>query len=92
MASAGRGVDPGGKTALSPKLYDAALRESGAMPRHWVNYVQVQNCDEAAAKMTSLGGKVCMPPTDIPNTGRFAMLQDPQGAMISVIGLGGQAK
>jgi hypothetical protein len=28
-----------------------------------------------------------MPPTDIPNTGRFAMLQDPQGAMLSVIAL-----
>jgi hypothetical protein len=53
----------------------------------WVNYVQVANCDETAAKATSLGGKVCMPPTDIPNTGRFAMLQDPQGAMLSVIAL-----
>jgi hypothetical protein len=28
-----------------------------------------------------------MPPTDIPNTGRFAMLADPQGAMLSVIAL-----
>ena len=49
--------------------------------------MSVKDCDEAAAKATSLGGNVCMPPTDIPNTGRFAMLQDPQGAMISVIAL-----
>jgi predicted enzyme related to lactoylglutathione lyase len=58
------------------------------MPPTWVNYVQVHSCDETAAKATSLGGKVCMPPTDIPNTSRFAMLQDPQGAMLSVIALG----
>jgi len=58
------------------------------MPPHWVNYVQVQNCDATVARATSLGGKVCMPATDIPNTGRFAMLQDPQGAMLSVIALG----
>jgi predicted enzyme related to lactoylglutathione lyase len=73
------GVDIGGMMAI--------LEQWGPMPPHWVNYVQVQNCDETAAKATSLGGKVCMPPTDIPNTGRFAMLQDPQGAMLSVIAL-----
>jgi predicted enzyme related to lactoylglutathione lyase len=65
----------------------AIMEQWGPMPPHWVNYVQVHNCDETAAKVTSLGGKVCMPPTDIPNTGRFAMLQDPQGAMLSVIAL-----
>jgi predicted enzyme related to lactoylglutathione lyase len=65
----------------------AIMEQWGPMPPHWINYAQVKNCDETAAKTTSLGGKVCMPPTDIPNTGRFAMLQDPQGAMLSVIAL-----
>jgi predicted enzyme related to lactoylglutathione lyase len=65
-----------------------AIQEQwGQMPPHWGNYVQVINCDETAAKATSLGGQVCMPPTDIPNTGRFSMLQDPQGAMLAVIAL-----
>ena len=73
------GVDIGGMMAIRP--------EWGAMPPHWGNYVQVANCDETAAKATSLGGRVCMPPTDIPNTGRFTMLQDPQGAMFCVIAL-----
>lgn len=62
-------------------------KEWGPMPAHWINYVQVKNCDETVAKSTSLGGKTCMPPTDIPKTGRFAMLQDPQGAMFCVIAL-----
>src|SRR5262245_28766260 len=73
------GADIGGMMAI--------MQQWGPMPPHWVNYVQVQNCDETAAKAASLGGKVCMPPTDIPNTGRFAMLQDGQGAMLSVIAL-----
>lgn len=73
------GADIGGMMAI--------MKEWGPMPACWGNYVQVKNCDEIAAKATSLGGKVCMPPTDIPETGRFAMLQDPQGAMFSVIAL-----
>jgi predicted enzyme related to lactoylglutathione lyase len=73
------GADIGGMLAIR--------EEWGPMPPCWVNYVQVANCDEAAAQATSLGGKVCMPPMDIPNTGRFAMLQDPQGAMLCVIAL-----
>jgi predicted enzyme related to lactoylglutathione lyase len=73
------GVDIGGMMAI--------MKEWGPMPPHWGNYVQVKNCDDAVAQATSLGGKVCMPPTDIPNTGRFATLQDPQGAMFSVIAL-----
>lgn len=73
------GADIGGMIAIQEQW--------GPIPPNWSNYVQVQNCDETAAKATSLGGKVCMPPTDIPNTGRFAMIQDPQGAVFSVIAL-----
>ena len=73
------GADIGGMMAI--------MEQWGPLPPNWVNYVQVNNCDEAAAKATSLGGKVCMPATDIPNTGRFAMLQDPQGAGFAVIAL-----
>ncbi|PTV96272.1 putative enzyme related to lactoylglutathione lyase [Rhodobacter aestuarii] len=34
-----------------------------------------------------LGGKVWKEPTDIPGTGRFAILGDPQGAMIGIMQL-----
>lgn len=73
------GADIGGMLGIQ--------EEWGPMPTLWINYVQVKNCDETAAAATSLGGKVCVPPTNIPNTGRFAMVQDPQGAMFSVIAL-----
>ena len=55
------------------------------MPPTWGAYVTVSDVDAAAAKVAGLGGKLCMPPTDIPNVGRFAAIQDPQGAMISMI-------
>jgi predicted enzyme related to lactoylglutathione lyase len=54
-------------------------------PPMWGSYVTVADCDATAAKCTSLGGKVCVGPMDIPNVGRFAMLEDPQGAMLYVI-------
>ena len=54
-------------------------------PPHWMTYIAVNDVDEAAAKVWELGGKVCVPPTDIPNTGRFAVVNDPTGATFSLI-------
>jgi len=56
-----------------------------AMPPMWGAYVTVADCDASAALCRELGGKVCAGPMDIPGVGRFALLQDPQGAMISAI-------
>jgi predicted enzyme related to lactoylglutathione lyase len=47
----------------------------------------VEDPDATARKATELGGKVVVPPTDIPDVGRFATLADPQGAHFSVIKL-----
>jgi predicted enzyme related to lactoylglutathione lyase len=40
----------------------------------------------------TLGGKVLMPPMDIPTVGRMAVIQDPQGAVISIITYAGDAQ
>ena len=56
------------------------------LPTHWMNYFAVEDCDAAAAKVGQLGGTVHMPPTDIP-VGRFSVVQDPTGAVFSVIKL-----
>jgi uncharacterized protein len=55
------------------------------MPTAWTPYFAVQDCDATAEKVKSLGGRVYMPPTDIPNVGRFAVLADPQGATFNII-------
>jgi len=55
------------------------------MPPCWGVYVTVDDVDATAKLAVEMGGKVCMPPQDIPQVGRFCVLQDPQGAMINVI-------
>jgi uncharacterized protein len=58
--------------------------EMGGAPPHWMAHVQVDDVDATAAAAKQLGGKVHHEPTDIPEVGRFAVLADPQGAVISV--------
>jgi predicted enzyme related to lactoylglutathione lyase len=53
------------------------------MPPAWGAYVTVDEVDATAALAEKLGGKICIPPTDIPTIGRFTVIQDPQGAMLS---------
>lgn len=56
-----------------------------AMPVMWLPYVAVDDCDASAEKARSLGATVTMPPTDIPDVGRFAVLIDPLGATVAVL-------
>ena len=67
----------GGLMSISP--------QDEGQPPFWGVYVTVDDVDATAAKAEELGGKVLMPPTDIPTVGRFCVLQDPQGAVISAI-------
>lgn len=56
------------------------------MPSNWLPYVSVADCDASAAKATKLGAmSLAMPPTDIPNIGRFAVVIDPVGAAIAIM-------
>ena len=57
----------------------------GRVPPHWLVYFAVRDCEGSAALCQSLGGTVRVPPTDIADVGRFAVLADPQGAVFAVI-------
>ena len=50
-------------------------------PSFWLPYFLVANVDASTELARSLGGSVHMGPQDIPNTGRFAVIVDPQGAV-----------
>ena len=63
--------------------------EFGNAPSHWMSYVAVDDVDARAKQAEELGGKVCVPPTDIPNVGRFCVINDPTGAALSLVKLGG---
>jgi hypothetical protein len=54
-------------------------------PLAWTPYVTVDNIDETVKLAESMGGHICVPPTDIPEVGRFAVMTDPQGALIAAI-------
>jgi hypothetical protein len=58
-------------------------KKMGAPP-HWMGHVSVANVDETVGKIKAKGGKVLLPPTDIPKVGRFSVVADPQGASLSV--------
>ena len=58
--------------------------ENGEFPPHWSVYFMVEEVDAKAAQAQELGGRIIVPPTDIPDIGRFATLFDPQGAAFSI--------
>ena len=60
-------------------------KEAQGMPPMWGAYVTVDDVDLTAQTAEQLGAILLVPPRDIPNVGRFCVIQDPQGAVISAI-------
>ncbi len=59
-------------------------QRSMGIPPTWNTYVTVDDADAAAAAAKAAGGNVMMPPMDVMEAGRMAVLQDPTGAAICV--------
>ena len=55
------------------------------IPPHWGTYFTVNDADEAAKTAESLGGKLFVPPMDIPEIGRFCGIISPQGVRFYAI-------
>jgi hypothetical protein len=53
------------------------------VPPHWLAYVGVPDADAACITVRANGGTVHVPPTNIPNVGRFAVIADPTGGSIA---------
>ena len=75
------GQDAAGIMPIAPQM--------GDMPPNWFVYFAVEDCDASAAQAKSLGATVLAEPMDTP-PGRFAIVQDPQGAVFGVIRLSGE--
>jgi predicted enzyme related to lactoylglutathione lyase len=76
MVEAG-GREVGGMMSTPP--------EAQGMPPMWGSYVTVDDVDQIAERAAELGGSLLVEPRDIPGVGRFCVIRDPQGAMISAI-------
>ncbi|MEJ2371097.1 MAG: VOC family protein [Gemmatimonadales bacterium] len=57
---------------------------AGGAPPHWLAYLGTSDVDATSEQAQQLGASVLVPPTTIPEAGRFSVLQDPQGAVIAV--------
>ncbi|MEM1449056.1 MAG: VOC family protein [Planctomycetota bacterium] len=54
------------------------------VPAHWLVYFMVEDCAATAAKVEASGGKVLVPPTQLP-VGTFASYSDPQGGVFATV-------
>jgi predicted enzyme related to lactoylglutathione lyase len=54
-------------------------------PSYWLISLGTSDVDKAVAKASELGATVIIEPADIPGTGRFAVLTDPQGAAFGML-------
>lgn len=61
--------------------------EWGGIPPHWMTYFAVDDTDAECEKVKSLGGSVCVEPFYVPEVGKLAVINDPQGATFSIIKL-----
>lgn len=67
-----------------PGPIGGVMQEAGIPASHWMPYLAVADVDATAKQIQAHGGSVCVGPVDIPGTGRFAVVGDPQGAYFSI--------
>jgi predicted enzyme related to lactoylglutathione lyase len=73
----------GGQGALGGVMLLPDRAKAMGAPPHWLANVQVANVEETIAKVKQLGGQVLVT-EEVPSVGRFAVIADPQGAVITV--------
>jgi uncharacterized protein len=82
FSSAGDGQPDGALFGMTPEMFGGEVP-----PAHIAIYVAVDDIDASTAKAAELGAAILNGPFDIPNVGRMSVINDPTGAMISMITL-----
>jgi predicted enzyme related to lactoylglutathione lyase len=60
------------------------LPKGMAAPPHWLAYIGTDDVDRTTARAKELGGTILQEPMDIPDIGRFSIIQDPTGATVGI--------
>lgn len=63
--------------AIAPQQAEQA---AAGVPPHWQMYITVADVDASAAKVEAAGGSLHVPPFDVYDAGRMAVVTDPSGA------------
>jgi predicted enzyme related to lactoylglutathione lyase len=74
--------------SMGPDMVAGAMdmpADVAGMPPMWMIYFSVADADAAVAGMVKAGATVHRPVAEIPGTGRFAILGDPQGAGFAIL-------
>lgn len=58
------------------------IAADGGIPSHWLGYVAVDDCAAAVRRTESAGGRCLVPMMSVPGVGKFAVVADPQGAIL----------
>ena len=61
-----------------------ALPPDAQSPPNWLPYMLTPDIDDRSKRVEDLGGVTFVPPTDIPDIGRFAVHADPTGASFAL--------
>jgi hypothetical protein len=83
--------DVGGAIYTSFKAGEGYMGGCVEMPEYeaaapeWLVYLETDDVDGVVEKSNELGGATIVPAQDVPDAGRYAILQDPQGANFGVL-------
>ena len=72
----------GGRTVLGMMPRPAEM--PAEVPDHWMVYFGVDDVDTDLERAQKLGAMLLAGPMDVPGTGRFAVMADPQGAAFAI--------
>jgi predicted enzyme related to lactoylglutathione lyase len=81
-----------GETPLGGVMEMPEEARAAGAPPHWLSYVQVADAMAVAARAAELGGSTLHPATEIPGSGAFAILADPQGAIFAIYSSAGESQ
>ncbi len=82
----GPAEETGGYRMFALRRRDVAGLGPGrpGVPPLWTTYIAVADADEVAGRVERGGGQVVMPPMDVVDAGRMAIVADPEGAAFAL--------
>ena len=83
MSNAYHMIEAGGAPVGGIVALDQSMADRQGAP-HWTPYVYVYDVDASVRQAAELGGRVVVPPTEVPSVGCWALLTDPHGATIGI--------
>lgn len=76
-------VPPGSKVPIAGVCHARGV--NAGLPAQWLIYIRVADLDASIAAGTRLGGRILAGPRGNPASGRFAVIEDPAGAVMALV-------